>query len=154
MGTYWLKVPYSLLGTIYELRPIELPHTLVMFLSLNGCLFITVWLHSQKELAHWTVHVTVQIYACCFSGWLRCNFRTGFFLSGRLDIYTWPVKNNEHAWKTKITGVEMMTTSDGVCLLLRCSDALQWVYLRGHLTSMTLCTIIRWWYTQICLRWW
>ena len=33
-------------------------------------------LHSQKELAHWTVHVTVQIYACCFSSWLRCNFRT------------------------------------------------------------------------------
>ncbi len=31
----------------------------------------TIWiqtLHSQKELAHWTVHVTVQIYACCFSG--------------------------------------------------------------------------------------
>ena len=24
--------------------------------------------HSQKELAHWTVHVTVQNYACCFSG--------------------------------------------------------------------------------------
>ena len=24
--------------------------------------------HSQKELAHWTVDVTVQNYACCFSG--------------------------------------------------------------------------------------
>ncbi len=26
--------------------------------------------------AHWTVHVRVQNYACCFSGWLRCNSRT------------------------------------------------------------------------------
>ncbi len=44
---------------------------------------------------------------------------------------------------TKITGVEMMTTSDGVCLLLRCSDAHQWIYLRGHVTPMTLCMIVK-----------
>ncbi len=53
--------------------------------------------HSQKELAHWTVHVTVQNYACCFSGGLRCNFGTAFILSDRLHIYTWPVKNNKNA---------------------------------------------------------
>ena len=44
---------------------------------------------------------------------------------------------------TKITGVEMMTTSDGVFLLLRCSDAHQWVYLRGHFTPMTLCMTVK-----------
>ncbi len=87
--------------------------------------------HSQKELAHWTVDVTVQNYAC-FSGSLRCNFRTAFTLSDRLHIYTRPVKNNKNVWMTKITQVEMIITSDGVCLLLRCSDALQWVYLRGY----------------------
>ncbi len=27
-----------------------------------------IFLHSQKKLAHWTTHVTVQNYACCFSG--------------------------------------------------------------------------------------
>ncbi len=37
-------------------------------------------MHSQKELAHWTVDVTAQIYACYFSGWLRYNFWTAFVL--------------------------------------------------------------------------
>ena len=41
--------------------------------------------HSQKELGHWTVDVTVQNYACCFSGWMRCNFWTAFILSDRLQ---------------------------------------------------------------------
>ncbi len=44
---------------------------------------------------------------------------------------------------TEITGVEIMITSDDVCLLLRCSDALQWVYLRGHVTPVTLCMIVK-----------
>ncbi len=30
--------------------------------------------HSQKELAHWTVNTTAQIYVCYLSGQLRCNF--------------------------------------------------------------------------------
>ncbi len=71
---------------------------------------LTVCLHSQNELAHWTVHVTVQNYACCFSSWLRCNFRTAFILSDRLHIYmyTCPVKSNKNAWMTKITEVEII----------------------------------------------
>ena len=117
--------------------------------------FLLDWeIHSQKELAHCTVHVMVQNYACCFGGWLRHNFRTAFILSDRLHISTWPVKSNKNVWMTKITGVEMMATSDGLCLLLRCSDAHQWVYLRGHVTQMTSCMIVKWRYTPICLRWW
>ncbi len=30
-------------------------------------------LHSQKELAHWAVDVTVEFYACLFSSSLMCN---------------------------------------------------------------------------------
>ena len=44
---------------------------------------------------------------------------------------------------TKITEVEMTTKSDGVCLLLGCSDAHQWIYLRDNLTQMTLCMIVK-----------
>ncbi len=29
--------------------------------------------HSQKELAHWGVDVTVEFYACLFNGSLMCN---------------------------------------------------------------------------------
>ena len=47
----------------------------------NGQLLSHV--HSQKELAHWTVNVTVQNYACCFSGWLRCNNITHFYRKNR-----------------------------------------------------------------------
>ncbi len=69
----------------------------------------------------------------------------GQHLSCQIDciLYTWPVKSNENTSMTKITGVEMMITSDSVCLLLRCSDAHQWVYLRGHVTSMTLCMMVK-----------
>ncbi len=95
--------------TIYFLAPVDsnsMGMALSFFLSwsVQPCVVDAVTvnapLHSQKELAHWTVRVTVQIYACCFSSWLRYNFRTAFILSGRLDIYTWPVKNNENAWMT------------------------------------------------------
>ncbi len=51
-------------------------------------------LHSQKELAHWAVHVTVQNDACCFSSWLRCDFRTAFILSDILHI-----KNATWCWQ-------------------------------------------------------
>ena len=42
-------------------------------------------------------------------------------------------------------GDQMQLTQVSFCSQrkLRCSDALQWVYLRGHLTSMTLCTIVK-----------
>ncbi len=29
--------------------------------------------HSQKELTHWAVDVTVEFYACLFSSSLMCN---------------------------------------------------------------------------------
>ncbi len=31
------------------------------------------YIHSQKELAHWAVDVTVDFYACLFSSSLMCN---------------------------------------------------------------------------------
>ena len=37
-------------------------------------------LHSKKELAHWTVDITVQFYVCWLSIQLRCNFWTVFIL--------------------------------------------------------------------------
>ncbi len=33
-------------------------------------------LHSQKQLAHWAVDVTVEFYACLFSSSLMCNLWT------------------------------------------------------------------------------
>ncbi len=92
-------------------------------------------IHSQKELAHWTVGVTAQIYACCSSSWLRCNYWTAFALPKRLHIYIWPIKNNENTGQTKLAGVEIMIISDGVYMLLKRSDAHQWVYLRKQSTD-------------------
>ncbi len=35
---------------------------------------LIIWLiHSQKQLAHWAVDVTVEFYACLFSSSLMCN---------------------------------------------------------------------------------
>ena len=32
-----------------------------------------VFIHSQKELAHWAVDLTVEFYACLFSSSLMCD---------------------------------------------------------------------------------
>ncbi len=98
-------------------------------------------------------HCTAQMYACWLSGWLRCNFWTAFILSGRLYIYIWPVKINENVGLIKLTGVEWIITADSIYLLLRRTDAPQWVALRRELTQLTLCIAVKWRNAQSCLRW-
>ena len=109
----------NILGVILEQGASPIWHKRV---ESRKMLILEQRVHSKKELAHWTVDVTVQLYAYWLSGQLRCNFWTAFILSDRVHICIWPVIINENAARglIKLTGVEKMVSFDGVYLLLRC----------------------------------
>ncbi len=63
---------------IQIIRVFHLPNVGGNLFKLKGpelsCLQLFCKVHSQKQLAHWAVNVTVDLYAWLFSGSLMCNF--------------------------------------------------------------------------------
>ena len=106
-------------------------------------LFLTNFLHSQKQSAHWAADVTAEVVPCWLGSWLNCNLWL-VLVSGISLYYSWV--------SLESTGVHCRNDSGDIQLSER---KITWVsFIWTHQFSLHLISPFNWISTESWPRWW